>query len=391
MRRLAAALALAATALCGGPARSEGLAPLQGAGAATAAVNENEQRLWTEADEVSTMLVKSGRVLDDPALTAYVQRVADRLFPEFKGHIRVRILKAQSLNAFALPNGDIYLHEGILARFRNESQLAALLGHEGTHFVNRHSFQSSENVKSTTALGTVLAVVGVPVVGLAANLLVVSSITGYSRDLEAEADELGYKRLVAAGYDPREAPKLFKLMMKEVEASDAKEPFFFSTHPALQDRYDNYLRLSKGAPPPKNPAPDRYLETFAGLRLASLEAEVSMARCKQVIALLKEPERRGDYPPYVDYYLGEAYRQRGDKGDHELAKAAYLKAIAAAPGFAPAHRALGMQLLKAGAYDDAVRELETYLSLAQNATDRAYAQMYLEEARKRKDEGRKEK
>ena len=123
-------------------------------------------------------VVKSGRVLDDPALTAYVQRVADRLFPEFKGHIRVRILKAQSLNAFALPNGDIYLHEGILARFRNESQLAALLGHEGTHFVDRHSFQSSENVKSTTALGTALAVVGVPVVGLAANLLVVSSVTG---------------------------------------------------------------------------------------------------------------------------------------------------------------------------------------------------------------------
>ena len=337
------------------------------------------------------MLAKSGRVLDDPALTAYVQRVADRLFPEFKGHIHVHILKAQSLNAFALPNGDIYLNEGILARFRNESQLAALLGHEGTHFVNRHSFQELEHVKSTAALGTVLAVVGTPVVGLAANVLAMSSVTGYSRDLEAEADAKGYKRLVAAGYDPREAPKLFKLMMKEVEASDAKEPFFFSTHPALQDRYDNYLRLSKGAPPPKNPAPDRYLETFAGLRLASLEAEVSMARCKQVIALLKEPERRGDYPPYVDYYLGEAYRQRGDKGDHELMQAAYLKAIAAAPEFAPAYRALGMQLLKAGAYDDAVRELETYLSLAQNATDRAYAQMYLEEARKRKDEGRKEK
>ena len=185
--------------------------------------------------------------------------------------------------------------------------------------------------------------------------------------LEAEADELGYKRLVAAGYDPREAPKLFKLMMDEVKASGEDEPFFFSTHPALKDRYDNYLRLSKDAPPPQNPPPDHYLATFAELRLASLETEVSMARYKQVIALLKEPERRGDYPPYVDYYLGEAYRQRGDKGDDELMKAAYRKAIAAAPDFAPAHRALGMQLLKAGAYDDAIRELENYLSLAQGA------------------------
>jgi len=390
MRRWAAALLFGAAALCGAGARAQPLPPLAG-GAAAAPASDDERRIWAEADEVAAMLARSGRVLDDPALTAYVQRVADRLFPEFKGRIHVHILKAQSLNAFALPNGDIYLHEGILARFRNESQLAALLGHEGTHFVDRHSFQSSENVKSTTALGTALAVVGVPVVGLAANLLVVSSVTGYSRELEAQADAEGYKRLVAAGYDPREAPKLFKMMMDEVKASGIDEPFFFSTHPALKDRYDNYLRLSKDAPPPKDPAPDRYLETFAGLRLASLKAEISMARCKQVIALLKEPERRGDYPPYVDYYLGEAYRQRGDKGDAERMKAAYRKAIAAAPDFAPAHRALGMQLLKAGAYDAAIRELETYLSLAQGTQDRAYAQMYLEEARKRKDQGKEGK
>lgn len=390
MPRAARVLALAGVLACAAPALAQPLPPLAG-GAATAPASDEERRLWANADEASEILARSGRVLDDPALTAYVQRVADRLFPEFKGHVRVHILKAQSLNAFALPNGNIYLHEGMLARFRNESQLAALLGHEGIHFVDRHSLQEIEHGKSTAALGTVLAVVGTPVVGLAANVLVMSSVTGYSRELEAEADELGYKRLVAAGYDPREAPKLFKLMMDEVKASGADEPFFFSTHPALQDRYDNYLRLSKDAPAPKEPPPDYYLATFADLRLASLEAEVSMARCKQVIALLKEPERRGDYPPYVDYYLGEAYRQRGDKGDDELTKAAYLKAIAAAPGFAPAHRALGMQLLKAGAYDDAIRELEKYLALAQGASDRAYAQMYLEEARKRKDQGRKGK
>jgi len=390
MPRTPRVLALAGALACAAPALAQPVPPLAG-GAAAAPASDEERRVWTQAEELSAMLARSGRVLDDPVLTAYVQRVADRLFPEFKGHLRVHILKAQSLNAFALPNGDLYLHEGILARFRNESQLAALLGHEGTHFVNRHSYQSIENTKSTAALGTVLAVVGTPVVGLAANMLVLSSVTGYSRELEAEADAQGYKRLVAAGYDPREAPKLFKMMMEEIKASGTQEPFFFSTHPALQDRYDNYLRLSKDAPPPKNPQLDRYLATFADLRLASLKAEVSMARCKQVIALLKAPERRGDYPPYVDYYLGEAYRQRGDKGDTALMKAAYLKAIAAAPDFAPAHRALGMQLLKAGAYDDAIRELETYLSLAQGATDRAYAQMYLEEARKRKEEGRKGK
>jgi beta-barrel assembly-enhancing protease len=384
VRRRAAAVLFGAAALCAAAPQAEPLPPLQG-GAAAAPSSDEERRVWAQADDLSRMLTRSGRVLDDPALTAYVQRVADRLYREFKGHIKLRILKAPVLNAFALPNGDIYVSEGLLARFRNESQLATVLGHEGIHFVDRHSVQSIENVKSTSALGTVIAVVGVPVVGLAANVLAMSSISGYSRELEAEADDLGYKRLVTAGYDPREAPKVFKLLMDDLKASGTDEPFFFSDHPKLQDRYDNFLHLSKDTPVPRDLPPDRYRSEFADLRLASLKNELSMARYKQVIALLKDPQQRADYPAYADYYLGEAYRQRGDEGDRELMKTAYLKSIAAAPEFAPAYRALGMQLLKAGAYEDAEKRLEKYLALVRDAADRRYAEMYLEEARKRRE------
>lgn len=351
-------------------------------GAAAAPVEEGEKRIWGEAGEFEQMLARSGRVLEDPALTAYLQRVSDRLFPEFAGRIRLHILKSPQLNAFALPDGAIYVSEGLLARFRNESQLATVLGHEGTHFVNRHGYQSIENAKSSSAFGAVAGIVGVPLVGLAANVLAASSILGYSRELEAQADEHGYKRVVAAGYDPRETPKVFQLLMRDLEASGTKEPFFFSDHPKLQDRYDNYLRLSKETPVPKDLPPDRYSQTVGALRLASLENEISMGRYKQVIALLQDPEQRQDYPPYADYYLGEAYLQRGENGDAKLAREAYLKSIAAAPGFAPPHRALGIQALKSGAYRDAEEQLTTYLRLAGDAPDRKYVEMYLEDLRK---------
>lgn len=382
MRRAQRALALAAAALCVAAARAEPILPFKD-GAAAVPATEEERRIWADAADFEKMLGKSGLVLEDPGLTAYLQHVAERLFPEFDGHIRLYILKSPQLNAFALPNGAIFVSEGLLARFQDESQLATVLGHEGTHFVDRHGYESIENVKSTSAFGTIASMLGTPVVGLAVDVLATSSIMGYSRDLENQADAGGYRRMVAAGYDPREAPKVFKLLMKNLEASGTKEPFFFSDHPKLQDRYDNYLRLSKQTPVPKHLPPDRYRETFAALRLASLENELSMARYKQVIALLKDPEQRRDYPPYADYYLGEAYRERGAAGDAKLAQAAYLKAIAAAPHFAPPYRALGIQNLKAGAYGEAIERFETYLRLAARAADRKYVEMYLKEARKR--------
>ena len=69
MRRCAAAALIGAAALCGAAARAQPLPPLAGE-AAAAPASDDERRIWAEADELSQMLVKSGRVLDDPALTA---------------------------------------------------------------------------------------------------------------------------------------------------------------------------------------------------------------------------------------------------------------------------------------------------------------------------------
>ena len=90
-----------------------------------------EKSLWQEADEFDRALAHAGKVNPDPALNAYLQGIMDRLYPEFGGRLRVRPLNAQQINAFALPNGSIYVNSGLIARFENEAQLATVLAHEG--------------------------------------------------------------------------------------------------------------------------------------------------------------------------------------------------------------------------------------------------------------------
>jgi predicted Zn-dependent protease len=381
-RVISRALITALVALWFAPALAAGVTPFRDA-AYAAPADDDEKRVWGQGEDFDDMLQKSGRLLDDPALNAYVQHVMDRLFPEFSGRIRVRIAKSPQLNAFALPNGSIYVNQGLLARFENESQLATVLAHEGIHFVNRHGHQSTQNVKNTTAFGTLISMVGIPAVGVLANVLATSSILGYSRELESEADEQAYPRIVAAGYDPRETPKAFAHLITELKASGTNEPFFFSSHPKLQERHDNFARLAEKTPVPADPPPDSYVTRVAALRMLNLDAELSMGRYKQIIAVLENEAQRRLYPAHADYHLAEAYRRRGDKGDDQLSEKHYLKAIEAAPNFAPSYQALGVHYLKRQQYEEAEKNFEKYLALSHNAADRRYAESYLEQARRK--------
>lgn len=332
-----------------------------------------EKNLWQEADEFDRALARAGKVNTDPALTAYLQGIMDRLYPEFGGRLKVRPLNAQHINAFALPNGSIYVNAGLIARFENEAQLATVLAHEGAHFTHRHSLQQAARVRSAAAFALVVAMLGVPLVG---DIVALSSMFGYSREHEREADVIGYQRLVAAGYSARESLRTFEHLQAEIKAADIKEPFFFASHPKLQERIDSFSELVKEAGNGEI-GRERFLEATAGLRLASLEADLAAYRYRQIILVLSNPEQRREYPPEAAYYLGEAYRLRNDAGDTDAAEREFNAAIEAAPTFAPSHRALGLLIYKRGDLARAAPLLRRYLDLAPGATDRAYVEYYL--------------
>src|SRR3990170_3267566 len=134
-----------------------------------------------------------------------------------------------TLNAFAMPNGHVYVHTGLLARLDDEAQLAMILGHEMTHVTHRHALKFNRDATNKQILYTILSVAASIGVALAA-------INGYGRDLEREADAEGMKRLVRAGYDPKEAAKVFELLRSEGKDRGTLETFFFGSHPRSEER-----------------------------------------------------------------------------------------------------------------------------------------------------------
>lgn len=336
----------------------------------TSNLHEKERRLWHEAKGFDTTIARSGQIYDDPRATAYLQGVMDRLYPEFKGKIHVRIYDSTQLNAFALPNGSIYFNIGLLARIENEAQLAAVLAHEAAHFIEKHSFRQRVSAKNMSAF----AVSGIPFASLAA----VSSISGFSRDLEREADMKGYQRLVKAGYNPHEAHKVFEILAKEVKALGIEEPYFFSSHPQLVERIETFKELAAKQKNTGRVATEDYSRAIQPIRLEALHKDIGQDRYQSVIMVMEDPNTRRYYPAAGYYYLGEAYLRRDQKSDPQKAVQAFETAERLSPNFAPTYKSLGMHYMKGGNKDKARQYFNKYLSLAsKDARDRAYVQQYI--------------
>src|SRR5438094_5562062 len=98
----------------------------------------DERALWAKAEKEEEPLLKKAKVYDDPMLDEYLARIGDRLTPDQVREaggpgFKFGVIRDPTLNAFALPNGHIYVHTGLLSRLDNESQLAMIVGHEMTH------------------------------------------------------------------------------------------------------------------------------------------------------------------------------------------------------------------------------------------------------------------
>jgi len=173
---------------------------------ATDQLFDDEERLWGISEEASEDFRMAGLIYQDAELNSYLQEVTDNLFPDFIGKINVQAFKSSSLNAFVMPNGNVYVNIGLLARMENEAQLASVLAHEGIHFTERHSLKSNRSAKNTMGFGVFLNMAtGLPI----GSLIAASSISGFSRSKENESDTMGFERLLDAGYKVEEGTEFF--------------------------------------------------------------------------------------------------------------------------------------------------------------------------------------
>jgi beta-barrel assembly-enhancing protease len=142
----------------------------------------------------------------------------------------------ETVNAFALPGGPVFITRALLERLENEAQLAGVLGHEIGHVVHRHGAQRM----AKAGLGQTLTLaVGVGASGedrngqMAAAAAALASqimLMKYSREDELESDGQGLKYLVDSGYDPSEMIRVMEIL-KQASGSSSRAPNFMASHP----------------------------------------------------------------------------------------------------------------------------------------------------------------
>lgn len=346
------------------------------------ALEEDEQRLWARAGEEETAIERSGLLIRSPELEAYLDDILARLHPGAipGGRFRAHVLLDPTLNAFAFPDGTIYIHTGLLSRMENEAQLATVLSHELTHTTHRHGVKGFRSLKNKTAFLATFVVGTSGVGGLIGVFGTMAAVSGYSQDLEREADQVGFQQLIAAGYDPRESAKVFQILQTEAKRAKIKEPYFFGSHPKLQERIDNFTSFVQALPPEKRQGRTdaAALATalhplFARNAIAAFEAgDPDAARASAERFLASAPD-----DPAMRFLVAETHRKQGDAASAATALE-QLDALAQShPDFADTHRARGMLLLKGGRKSEAALAFRRYLELKPDAADRAYVQNFL--------------
>jgi len=359
--------------------------PFDMAGARTVLAQEDEERrLWLRAGEEEKKLDESRLIYKNAAMERYLESVIRKLVPADKlltVPIRVSIIRNRACNAFIFPNGRVYIHTGMLAAMENEAQLATILGHESIHALNRHMLQQIHDAKNKTALFAVFGAMTGNVLLPLGQLGAFASISGYSRDLEAEADQEGFRLLVRAGYDPHEAPKIFSQLQKEAAAEEHQESFFFASHPKLQARIDSYDILLKSEFANNRGGTtnaDQYMKVFGPLLLDSAEMDLKAGRFDRARDCLGRYLAVNGDNARANFLLGETCRQDDKKADIAKAREHYLKAAQLDPEYADPHRALGLLAYKQNDREQARKSLERYLALAANAPDRRYIEVMLQ-------------
>lgn len=398
-RRLRAATLLFLVATAAAPIRADGVyepVPLRGKEAhdvietADQFHEQFERRSLLFGDErVLEIVRKVGRDLAPPATDDYID-------------YRFFVLRDPSPNAFAMPNGRIYVHTGMLARLEDESQLAGLLGHEINHVAGHHGLLQYR----ITAKKILIDIFG-------GSLASVLTQLRFSRELEQEADDRAVTLVQGSDYDPHALPELFDILAEDFEGLRPRIATIWTTHPEPEQRAATSRTLVAELPARDRRAAD-YDAVMFPLRAMTIRDYIQDDFPYTAIALAQSYVEK--YPGELEFrqLLGDAWQKLGPRAaefsPEELsnrdrrrnlrqrvrktreersaallateagrealvtnlgyARETYDEILAIDPEFAPAHRGRGEVFEALGDPREAARAYLEYVRLAPDATDR---------------------
>src|SRR5216683_2511799 len=189
---------------------------------------------------------RSSKLIDDPVVTEYVNRVGQNLVRNSDARVpfTIKVIDSEEVNAFALPGGFFYVNSGLILRAQEESELAGVMAHEISHVAARHGTKNatkSQILQLATIPLVLLGPAGLAGYGLYEGLNIALPLTflKFSRDAEREADFLGLQYMYKAGYDPNAYVTFFERIQADEKRRPGTIPRVFSTHPPTPERIEN--------------------------------------------------------------------------------------------------------------------------------------------------------
>ncbi len=175
---------------------------------------------------------------ENDSATYCINQFASKIKFNSEYDLRIHVIESDQINAFALPGGHIFVYSAIIKKMKSYEELVALLGHEATHVTKRHSLKS---ICRSMAGSFFIAVLFGDVTGISAGVFSQADQfqqLSYSRELETEADNNGYKIMIQNKVNPEGMLHLLQLLKEEgARVPDLMK--YLSTHPDTDARIEN--------------------------------------------------------------------------------------------------------------------------------------------------------
>ena len=212
--------------------------------------------------------------LDDPILLEYIQSLWQPLVAQarVRGNLSADIdqrlawepflVRDKEVNAFALPGGYVGVNLGLIAMTATRDELASVLAHEMSHITQRHIARSIGNAKRQSLMSLAAMLAGLVVASRAGNsgvdaaqaavvgsqALAVQGQLNFSRDMEREADRVGWQVMTGAGFSPGGMASMFEKLDQSSRLNDAGGYPYLRSHPLTSERIGE-ARARMGAAP----------------------------------------------------------------------------------------------------------------------------------------------
>jgi predicted Zn-dependent protease len=351
-----------------------------------------EQQFMAAAGKEMAQLRSLLKTVDDRELQAYVDRVGRSLVPKWVDPQQFRftftLVDDPSLNAFAMPDGTVVVHSGLLAVLENEAQLATVLGHEIAHATHRHGyrgFKSQQKKQTLFGLGSVLAGIALGqamdstaaglVTGIGTNLAFQAATNGHGRQLEDEADAIGLYYMVEAGYDYMEAPEVWRVFGRYTKDQSKVSNFFFSDHSTHAARIKNLtkeINADYRASVPRaalRTGEEEHAKAVAQLREQNAMANFHSQEYGRAQRGLAEALERNPNDAKAHYNLGRVLWAQGGTQNAQKVLESFGNAVEADPTLADPWRDAGLVFYELRDTNRAAQAFERYLQLAPDAPE----------------------